>query len=68
MGRLEDKLVCLGDPGVDWGAPLLAGVEPTVDVDIDCFQVNAEDFLVVGEDIHRFDANSDGEACETYRR
>ena len=41
---------------------------PTVDVDIDCFQVNAKDFLVVGEDIHRFDAKSDGEACETYRR
>jgi len=41
---------------------------PTVDVDIDCFQVNAKDFLVVGEDIHRFDANSDGEACETFRR
>lgn len=41
---------------------------PIVDVDIDCFQVNAKDFLVVGQDIHRFDADADGEACETYRR
>ena len=41
---------------------------PIVDIDIDCFQINAADFLVVGEDIHRFDANADGEACETYRR
>lgn len=37
---------------------------PVLDPDIDCPQVNAKSFHVIGRDIHTFDSDADREACE----
>jgi len=39
---------------------------PIFAVDIDCGQLGAKDFVVVGQDRFELDGNSDGEACESY--
>jgi hypothetical protein len=38
---------------------------PNVDYDLDCGEVSAKDFEVVGADPHRFDRDRDGIACES---
>ncbi len=38
---------------------------PNVDYDLDCGDVSARRFRVVGRDVHRFDRDKDGIACES---
>jgi micrococcal nuclease len=37
---------------------------PVSSVDLDCADVGARNFQVVGTDVHRFDGDHDGIACE----
>jgi len=37
---------------------------PIVGYDLDCKDVSAKRFRVIGRDIHRFDRDGDGIACE----
>lgn len=38
---------------------------PNVDYDLDCGEISARRFTVVGRDVHRFDRDNDGVACES---
>ncbi|MBC8161009.1 MAG: excalibur calcium-binding domain-containing protein [Roseiflexaceae bacterium] len=38
---------------------------PNVSYDLDCGEIDARRFTVVGSDVHRFDRDNDGIACES---
>jgi hypothetical protein len=47
--------------------PNYTGCVPPYPPDVDCWQVRQE-VDIIGEDVHRLDIGSDGEACELYFR